>query len=431
MILKKYLYLAGAFIRNNSIDSNFKFLLQSQKWSIERLENYQYRKLNELLNYAYMNSEYYRDIFKKNNIHPKNIKSVKDLYMIPILNKKDLIENSSKIQTKKGKEKLFYSETSGSTGKPLVFYRNKDWDAWHRASVLRGMSWYGVKPWERNGYLWGYNLSLKRRIQTILLDYMVNRFRLFSYKDSEIECFIKKMPKAVFLSGYSSMIYEIAKKINNTRYDCEDKRIDLKLIKGTSEKIYDKYQEEAILAFGKKITSEYGAAEAGIIAFECPKGKMHINMETVVVEEKEKQIVVTNLVSSSFPIIRYKLGDYIEMEKEANCECGMKHPIIKEITGRVGKKIYGTKNTYPSLTLYYVFKNLARDHKMIVNYRAIQSTMGHLKLEIESKLKNDDRKLLVKEFKKYFSDDLSLSIIEEVKLKSKEHKRKDFISEIS
>lgn len=61
-------------------------------------------------------------------------------------------------------------------------------------------------------------------------------------------------------------------------------------------------------AFGAKIISEYGAAESGLIAYECPEcGNMHINMENVIVEESEGEIVVTNLLSRSFPIIRYKL----------------------------------------------------------------------------------------------------------------------------
>jgi len=96
---------------------------------------------------------------------------------------------------------------------------------------------------------------------------------LFNYKPNAIEVFVKKLKKASYLHGYSSMIYETAKLINQNNFEKPKK---LKMIKGTSEKIYDSYQEEVKKAYGSKIISEYGAAETGIIAFECLKGNMHI-----------------------------------------------------------------------------------------------------------------------------------------------------------
>ena len=50
---------------------------------------------------------------------------------------------------------------------------------------------------------------------------------------------------------------------------------------------------------------------------------MHIAMEGVIVEEMNNEIVVTNLHLKSFPIIRYKLGDYIELAPDDfQCSCG-------------------------------------------------------------------------------------------------------------
>jgi len=427
MDLSRYVYLLGIRIRNNHIFKNYDFLIQSQRWKIEQLKEYQYKTLTKLLHHAYTNCEFYRNIFGHNKIHPKDIDSLADLKKIPSVTKEQLLENAQKIQIMDYPEKVFFSETSGSSGEPLVFYRNKDWDAWHRASVFRGYSWYNVKPWERNGYLWGYNIVLKRRLKIMFLDFLQNRFRLFSYKDDEIELFINKLKNAEFLGGYSSMIYEIAKKVNKMS---KKPKFNLKMVKGTSEKIFDKYHDEAKLAFGNKIISEYGAAETGIIAFECTHGNMHINMETAVVEEEDNEIFVTNLVSKSFPIIRYRLGDYIELDYSTRCSCGMEHPIVKEITGRVGQVICGFKDSYPSLTLYYVFKNLAMEYNVILNYQAVQERKGALDVYIENELIGNKRDLLIKEFDKYFSNDIELKIIDQADLKSSKEKKKDFISNI-
>ena len=34
-------------------------------------------------------------------------------------------------------------------------------------------------PWDRNGYLWGYNIDRKKTLKTKILDRLCNRFRMF------------------------------------------------------------------------------------------------------------------------------------------------------------------------------------------------------------------------------------------------------------
>jgi phenylacetate-CoA ligase len=428
MTISELIFKTGIRFRNPLIPGCLDFLMKSQHWEIERLRNHQFRKLKELIKGAYQYSPYYREKFDASGVDVDNFNSLDQLREIPLLSKEEILKNAGQIQIRDYPEKLFYSETSGSSGKPLVFYRNQEWDAWHRASIYRGYSWYGVNPWERNGYFWGYNKALKRRMKTRFLDLLQNRFRLFSYDEKEIDSFIRKLQSASYLSGYSSMIYEVAKSID--RRGISGDLFHLKMIKGTSEKIYDRYQETVKRVFGKKIISEYGAAEAGIIAFECTRGRMHLNMETVIVEAIEGEIVVTNLASKSFPIIRYKLGDYIELEPGGDCACGMKHDTVKNILGRVGKVVYGFKGEYPSLTLYYVFKNLAMEQELVLNYQAIQREKGHLVVNLESRLDQKKRSLLEKEFVKYFEDDLKVVIMENVDMRSMSMKKSDFVSEL-
>jgi len=422
----KPIYLLGILVHNKKIYPNYHFLKNSQYWDIKKLKDYQFTKLQQLLRHAYNSTPFYKNRFDNNNLHPEDIKSLEDLPKIPSVEKSELIRHIEEIQISNYPEKLFFSETSGSSGEPLVFYRNMDWDAWHNASVLRGYSWYDVKPWERNGYLWGFNFNFKRRMKTKLLDILQNRFRLFSYDDHEMDKFIKKLRKAIYIGGYSSIIYEIAKRINKSGFN--ESEFSVKMIRGTSEKIFEKYQKECLKAFGQRMINEYGAAEAGIIAFECPAGNMHINMETVIVEVEDNEIVVTNLFSHSFPIIRYKLGDVIDIDKDIQCVCGMKHHIIKEITGRIGKTIYGHKSTYPSLTLYYIIKNLAIDKQTLINYQAVQFKKGYLELYLEENLSVENRKYLLESFENYFQKDMELKIVEEADLMCKDRKRKDFIS---
>lgn len=85
-----------------------------------------------------------------------------DMKVLPVIDKSVLIRNNGDIQSTYKFDKLQFSETSGSSGKPLLFYRDEEWDSGHRAAVMRGQSWYGIMPWDRNGYLWGYNIDRKK-----------------------------------------------------------------------------------------------------------------------------------------------------------------------------------------------------------------------------------------------------------------------------
>ncbi|MCT2535124.1 hypothetical protein NC661_05225 [Aquibacillus koreensis] len=426
-MLSKIVFLAGTRIRNKEITNSLRFLKQSDRWSIAQLEQYQLEKCKELLEWAYNKSTFYRNKCEEKNVHPDDLKTLADLVCFPTVSKQEVLTYTKDIQIKEGFDKLFFSETSGSTGQPLVFYRNKQWDARHRAAMFRGYSWYGVKPWEKNGYFWGYNIAKDKQRKVKLLDFLVNRFRLFSYKQEDIEAFVKKLKHASYLEGYSSMIYEVAKMINDKGLH---QKIDLKMIKGTSEKILDKYQEEVEKAFGKKMISEYGAAEAGIIGFECPEGKMHITMENVIVEEEDGEIIVTNLMSKSFPIIRYRLGDYIKLNKETTCACGREHYVIEDIIGRVGSTIKGHTTNYPSMVFYYVFKNLAMTDQLVLNYQAHQHQVGKVLVYVEQKLSPDKMHVLQQEFKKYFKDDVDVDIQDQHPIERLNGKMKDFISNL-
>lgn len=429
-MLRDNLYLAGVKYRNPSLFRHFDFLTgNSESWAFEQLKEYQFSKCKDLLIFASLYSPYWKRVFGEIDFEPTKMTSLEDIKCIPIIDKSILLKYNKEIHTDYKFNKLFFSETSGTSGQVLKFYRNEEWDSCNRAAMFRGYHWYGVKPWDRNGYFWGYNINPKKKFMTSLLDELQNRFRLFSYDEESIKEFVHKLERAKFLTGYSSMIYEVAKIVNQMGLN---NRFNLKMIKGTSEKIYDSYQDEVKKAFGQKIISEYGSAESGLIAFECPEGgHMHINMENVILEEVNGEAVVTNLLSRSFPIIRYKLGDYIKLAPESfKCKCGRAHPVLLDVLGRVGKKVIGYKSIYPSLTFYYVFKNLTLEKGISLNYQAVQNEKGGVLLKIEQNEKEEISVLLKKELTKYFHDDINFEIVWGAKLHTMDGKLKDFITTI-
>ncbi len=426
----KLFWVIGSRFRNPSLKQTYQFLKETESWSYQKLLDYQYAEVKDFLKFVQNSSPYYRALFDKIGFDAEvDFHSLDDLKKIPIMKKSDLVKENNQIHTSSSFAKLFECETSGTSGVVLRFRRNEEWDSFNRASIMRGYSWFGVKPWDKNGYFWGYQLKAKTLFKIRFFDFLQNRYRIFNYSEKGIAKFLSKTKNMSYIEGYSSMIYEVAKRVNSSNIDNDFTK--LKMIKGTSEKVYESYQSEVKKAFSLPIINEYGSAESGIIGFECPYGHIHLNMEGVVLEVIDGEAIVTNFKSKSFPILRYQLGDYVDVDFHApKCQCGRHTPVIKSILGRVGKSIQGKKETYPSLTLYYIFKSLALEEKLDLNYQAVQTEKGKLDINIEQSLSSNEQQLVKKHALNYFHEDIDFAIHSGVKLHEMKGKMTDFITKL-
>jgi len=425
--LARAIFENAARIRNPSLWPSYDALKQTEWMSKEELETLQLKNCEKFLSYTKQYSDYYSRLFTKLGFDPKKIQDISEIIKIPEVKKETLIKHNEEIHANDSSLRSSIAETSGTSGAALSFKRDEKWDSLNRATMLRSYDWYDVKPWDKNGYLWGYNIAKSEALKVKTLDALQNRFRLFSYSTKEIEGFARKLTNASFLSGYSSMIYQVAKAINQNNLQIPN----LKMIKGTSEMILDIYHRECINAFGSKMVSEYGAAESGLIAFECPHGSMHVNIENLHIDTNEKgEAIVTNFASLSFPIIRYNLRDSIILDDRA-CDCGRAHPVLREIQGRKGTTVLGHLKEYPALTFYYVFKNLALEKNLLINYKAIQEQKGHVTIYIEGKTNRTFEHLIRTQLEKYFGEDLSFDIEYMIQFEPSRKKQQYFESMIN
>jgi phenylacetate-CoA ligase len=115
-----------------------------------------------------------------------------------------------------------------------------------------------------------------------------------------------------------------------------------------------------------RVFNEYGCAEFGPVAYECPQGRLHINAENVFVEidrdadgHGRGNLVMTELNNLGMPMIRYRMGDVGVLSGEP-CDCGRGLPVLEEISGRSldfiqtgdGKKVHGMYFEY--LPKYFI-----------------------------------------------------------------------------
>jgi len=89
-----------------------------------QLEKYRNKVFRKIVKYAYTVPIYYQK-YKAAGIHPEDIRGIKDITKLPIITKKDLVDNypDGIIPPNYDKSKAIVISTSGSTGKPVsVFF---------------------------------------------------------------------------------------------------------------------------------------------------------------------------------------------------------------------------------------------------------------------------------------------------------------------
>ncbi|MEV4352589.1 AMP-binding protein [Actinoplanes sp. NPDC049596] len=97
--------------------------------------------------------------------------------------------------------------------------------------------------------------------------------------------------------------------------------------------------------WGVPVVQEYGSSETGGLAGECPHGALHLWADRAIFEvydpatgllseEGAGELVVTMLVREAMPLLRYHIGDRVEVSYR-DCPCASGLPIVR-VLGRPG-----------------------------------------------------------------------------------------------
>ncbi len=105
--------------------------------------------------------------------------------------------------------------------------------------------------------------------------FLKNRILISAYdlNPDSLSQYIKKLTKfqPVYFYGYASALYSFAKLMED---NCLFPGYRPKTVILTAETLYAHQRTEMEKVFKCPVVNEYGARDAGIIAYECPKGNM-------------------------------------------------------------------------------------------------------------------------------------------------------------
>lgn len=120
---------------NSSYQKTYNFVRQSQWWSSEQIQKYQWQQLTALLHHAYEHVPYYTRLFKTQGITPNDIQSLQNFQQLPFLTKEIVQEHTNEFKATSYPAYTFEeTSTGGSTGFLLRFNVEKGvWFAKHLA----------------------------------------------------------------------------------------------------------------------------------------------------------------------------------------------------------------------------------------------------------------------------------------------------------
>lgn len=337
-----------------------------QKKDKEQLEEIQLKRLKKMVNHAYNNVPFYRDLFSNNNINPDNIKNLDDLEKIPILTKKEIRENYDKILAHNtDKEKCRMVSTTGSTGIPLKIWSDNDAQLYISAVVYFALFESGLRFKDRIVELTGI---LEDCSKTLIKKNMISTFD----PPEKVISMIRKYDPDILYS-FPSIFKNLS---NSLRGESPFSR--LRQIYTHGETLTESCRETISSAFGTEIYNTYGSTEFNRLAFECSEHSgLHMITDCAIIEiikdgqrvgpGEEGEIVVTGLYNNAMPLIRYNLGD-IGILADYECSCGRGWPLIKSIEGRSDDFLTLPSGRIISPRTINVIENIPG----IIEYRTIQ-----------------------------------------------------------
>ncbi len=393
LAIKNILFPLLRYAKGNQTLTYLEGFMKSQRLSPDELESLRKRKLESLLLHcvnhvpAYRQYDHLIPFIKENPFQA--------LSKFPILSKQPVNDNPEQfICSHSDKSTLIPNRSGGSTGQPVRFFIDRPTAEHSEAARWRALSWWDISIGDKCLMVWGNPLELnnhQKMIYNMKERFLKNILFVSAYNlnPQSINQYMKTIHamKPKYFYGYASALYLLARLVQKSNIPAKHFP---KVIVSTAETLYD-FQRKAIeKVFQCSVVNEYGARDAGIIAYECPNGKMHISAENMVVEILDIEtrnpvepgengiVVITDLNNYSMPRLRYQLGDIAAFSKE-KCSCGITLPLIEKIEGREDDIFVALDGSYVHAVY---FCNLARSFPAIKQFQITQHTRNDVTLQI-------------------------------------------------
>ena len=366
------------------------FRLKVNKWwfknSLDKLQEKRWKILQRKL----LESPFYKE----------NVLGKIPLEQYPLMNKTEFMSNFDEINTvgitsidamkvaEKAERLRDFSPTingitiglsSGTSGNRGIFMASEKERANWVACILDRVIGFSLKK-RHVAFFLRANSNLYNSITSKLL-----QFEFFDIL-GQIEDYIEKLNvlQPTILVAQPSILLELASYVENGRLVISPhKVISVAEVLSTED---SKYLEKV---FQQTIHQVYQCTE-GMLATTCTYGHLHLNDDFLIIEKKyidsEKKRfhpIITDLIRTTQPIIRYELNDIIH--EKTDCPCGSSFTAIEKIEGRSDDVLVFKTDKHKEIKIYpdFIRREIILSHPLINDFTIVQKTDSRLELYIK------------------------------------------------
>ena len=395
---------------------------------VERLKQVQLQRLQATVSLAYEKVPLFRSRMDEKKVKPSDIKSLKDIALIPFTMKKDLRDTYPYgLFAAEMKQVVRLHASSGTTGKPIVVgYTREDMEVWSQV-VKRGLLATGYTKDDIVQNFYGYGLFTGGLGVHGGLEALGAAVIPVSGGNTERQIMIMKDFEVTAIAGTTSYFVGIIDVAERMGIDLRTLKIKRGLFGAEpwSDGMRDDIEERS----GIKAYDIYGLSEIigpgvgcececqnGIHIFEDHFYPEIIDPETLepLPDGQEGELVISTLSKQAMPILRYRTRDITAIENTP-CSCGRTIRRIKRI-GRVPMicLLCGV-NVFPS----QIETALLRAEKALPHYQIVLDRKNHLdtvevKVEVSRDMMSDsmsDMDALNKRFSHSIEQILGISVL--------------------
>jgi phenylacetate-CoA ligase len=306
-----------------------------QWFSPAQLEALQLRRLKRVLSVA-ERVPLYRDKWK--GVGAKDIRSLTDLAKLPIVTREEVVAAwPDGILSRAPRPDDVVFRTSGTSGRFMQIAYSAEANDFLDAIYGRALFATGYRPWDKIAYFW-WDAEPKpiRPYERIGL---MQKHLLPVHADpqKQLDDLIALQPSVIY--HFPSSLLLIAKLFHGRP------PIQPRLIICHGELLTREQQDTLKSAFGCPVYNQYGAQEFNRMAWDCDRQRgLHIDADSVRIEivrsddtlaepGEEGELVVTGLMNTLMPLVRYRIGD-VGHTIEGTCPCRRSLPLLALTEGR-------------------------------------------------------------------------------------------------
>lgn len=317
----------------------------------EKREDYQRKKLSEILRHGYRHSRAIRSRFEKAGFTPEAIKDLKDLEKLPITKKSDLVNAQKDTLPFGGFEVLPEEGVRRIYVSPGPVYEPGEWDyddlRWAQALFSCGIRRGDIALNTFNYHLTPLALMLDESLRMLKATVVPA-----GPGNISMQINLMRQLRATAYIGTPSFLMAIIEAAEGMHLDLK-KNFHLEATFVGAEMFPESLRQKLESKLGLLVRQGYGTVDVGCLGFECPEMKgMHIP-EDVIVEivdtetGKELEIGATGEIVATnfnkvFPMLRFATGDLSYLIEEP-CPCGRTSTRLGKIMGRTDQvtKVWG------------------------------------------------------------------------------------------